>query len=92
MGIKNVKKIRENRIVEQISTPVTIVLFAAVTVLLGWLISSRFCLITLKILAGLFGMPTLFILIWIGVKCAVTVGYRKYRMRKISEEKCDEKE
>lgn len=84
MEIKEVKKERERRMVEYFSGPITIVLIFIGNIILHYLLDTKWCSITLKVLAGI-GILSVYVMVGVGVRFLVAKIYRKFRIKKRRE-------
>lgn len=82
MEIKEVKKEREKRIVDYYSWPITSVLVIVGNILLGYLLDTKWCAITLKALAGV-GVAAIYVMMGVGIRFLVSKIYRKFRLKRL---------
>lgn len=81
MEIKEVKKERERRIVEYYSWPITLTLIFIGNIILHYLLDTKWCSITLKVLSGI-GILTVYVMMGVGIRFLVAKIYRKFRTMK----------
>ena len=82
MEIKEVKKERENKIVDYYSWPITAVLVIVGNIFLGYLLDTKWCLTVLKALAGV-GVAAIYVMIGVGIRFLVSKIYRRFRLKRL---------